>query len=386
MNKNIWILSTLLVTTLFWSCKKDDSGPSTSNYPVPATYNFSNVNDSNEMKLLLMADQIVAAINLGNSAGVAVSAQQLKDMFNNVNGYFTDSSFRLNGSGLKLADYCPAAAKTDMLNYFDSIGLYSLSNAAAAPGIAGVNSSSANPSKKYLFSPNGVFYSQVVKKTIMGICAYQIVNAYMSDSVKGMVENTTIVPGTGTTLEHLWDEAFGFFGAPVDFPTNISGLKYFGSYSNQVDPGLHSNATLMNAFIKGRAAISYQDMTTMQQQAAIIVTTFDELEAATIVQEMKETDENIDAGDAVAAYGTLSEAVGFVHCLKYNTNAGRKITNAQIAQLEALFDSAHPESPDLYAFVGANVNTAEEIKGKTDAIRQFIGNVYGFSASVLANL
>src|ERR1700744_4590756 len=100
---------TLFLPLLVWiaSCKKDNkNGPSTPTYTVPATYTFSNFNDSNSVKLLLMVDQIGAKINTANTIpGTAVSAQLLKDMFNNVNGYFTDSSLKLNGSGLRLAAY-----------------------------------------------------------------------------------------------------------------------------------------------------------------------------------------------------------------------------------------------------------------------------------------
>jgi hypothetical protein len=152
-----------------------------------------------------------------------------------------------------------------------------------------------------------------------------------------------------------------------------------------VNPGLGSNATIMNAFLKGRAAISNKDVACKTTQANIIIVTFDQLNAAAIVQEMKETDANIDAGgDAVAAYGTLSETLGFIRSLKYNTSATRIITDAQILELETLLDPNSPNSPDLYKFVDINNLTAAQIKAKTDAIRQKIGQIYGFTANQLS--
>jgi hypothetical protein len=172
---------------------------------------------------------------------------------------------------------------------------------------------------------------------------------------------------------------------PVGFPATTTGSRYLGSYANQVDPGLGCNATLMNAFLKGRAAISGKDLATKQQQADIIIKTLDQVNAAAIVQEMKETDANIEAGDAVAAYGTLSETLGFIRNFNYYTApATRVITDAQITQLLALLDSANPANPNLYLFVNASVNTKAQIEAKTDAIRQFIGKVYGFTAAQLA--
>ncbi|MES1159523.1 MAG: DUF4856 domain-containing protein, partial [Bacteroidota bacterium] len=220
------IFTALSVLLIVSSCKKDNT-PSTPVYTVPTTYNFANVSYSGQLVLLAMADQIVAKINLANTIpGTAVSAQTLKDMFNNVNGNFNDSALQLNNSGLRLADYCSPLAKTDVLSYFDSVGTFSQSTVAAGPGVAGVSASSASPTKKYLLSPNGVFYSQVVKKAVMGgICNYMI-DRYLTDSIASTIDNTTVVSGSGTALEHHWDEAFGFFGVPINFPTSTTGLRY----------------------------------------------------------------------------------------------------------------------------------------------------------------
>jgi hypothetical protein len=380
--RTIIFLSFAALSFFIGSCKKNNGTP-TPVYTVPTTYNFANFNDSNVLKLLAMADQIAAKINTANMAGVTVSGQQLKDMFNNVNGYFVDSALKLNASGLKLANYCSSAAAADLSGYFDSVGLYSTSIVAGSNGVAGRSSSSVNASKKLLLSPGGLWYYQVVRKTFNDITAAAITTLYLKDSVANSTNNTTIVPGSGTAMEHYWDEAFGFFAVPIDFPTNKTGLRYFGSYSNQVDAGLGSNATIMNAFLKGRAAISAGDLNTRTAQANILVSAFEQLTAASVVQEMKETDANIDAGDAASAYGTLSETLGFIRGLKYYTN-GRKITDAQITQLLQLIDSSHPNAPNLYNFLSVNVNTTAQIKTKTDAIRQFIGQVYGFTAAQLA--
>ncbi len=379
MKRISYLLFTFFAIVLSWSCQKSNDappGPTTPTYTVPTTYNFTSFNDNNQLILMAMADQIMAAINSANTIpNTVVSAQTLTDMLNNTGGNFNDSALILNSSGLKLSDYFPAAAKTDILNYFDSIGLYSQSSATPGPGVAGVAPSVANPNKKYLLSPNGIFYSQVVKKTFMGVFAYQIAGVYMADSINSTTDTIT--------LAHYWDAAFGFFGVPVNFPTNTTGLRYFGSYSNQVDAGLHSNASIMNAFLKGRAAISNNDLNTMKAQANILIHAFDSLDAASIVQEMHETNTNIEAGDAIAAYGTLSESLGFVRNLTYNTSATRVISTSQIAQLLALYDSINPNSPDLYQFVNANVNTTAQIEAKTAAIAAQVGQIYGFSATVL---
>jgi hypothetical protein len=383
MKKTILALSTLTAAFMMMtSCSKDKTSD-TPSYSVPTTYNFTNVNDSNQIMLLTMADQIVAKINTANSTpNTPVSAQALKDMMTNTNAPFNDSVLNLNGSGLKLADYCPAAMLSDLYGYFDSIEVYSNSSATAASGVAGVGASSVTASKKYLLSPNGLFYSQIVKKLFNGLCAYQIANVYLKDSVSNTIDNNTVIAGRGTAMEHNWDQAFGFFGVPINFPATTTGLKYFGSYCNQVNAGMNSNTIIMNAFLTGRAAISGKDMATKDAQATLLISTFDKLDAACIVQEMHETNTNIEAGDAVAAYGTLSESIGFMRNLKYNTSGTRVITDAQIQQLLSLVDSSNPDNPNLYNFVNSSLSIAQ-MEAKTAAIASFIGQIYGFSQTQL---
>src|ERR1700759_1522451 len=136
MRKTVITLSASALTIALFmttSCKKDNNSPSVPVYTVPTTYNFTNVNDTNQLKLIAMADQIGVAVNLANTTpNTVVSAQKLIDMFNNVNNYFNDSTLKLNSSGLKLSNYCTAAMSADMTNYFDSVGLYSQSTATAS--------------------------------------------------------------------------------------------------------------------------------------------------------------------------------------------------------------------------------------------------------------
>ena len=367
------------IVFLIAGCKKNNDTTTTKQptYTVPTTYSFPSFSDTNSLKLLAMADQIGAMINTANvKGGKAVSTQVLTSLFNNTGGYFVDSALRLNSSGLRLADYVSAAQKTDLLNYFDSVGLYSQSTTTASAGVAGVSPSSASPNKLYLLSPNGVFYSQVVKKTMQGMTGYAIGNLYLADSI-----NTS---SDTNVLKHYWDAAFGLFGVPVNFPTVVTGLRYWGSYSNQVNAGFHANTSIMNAFLIGRAAISNNDLTTMKTQANILIRSFDTLNAAAIVQEMHETNTNVEAGDAVAAYGTLSESLGFVRDLIYNTSSTRVITPAQITQLLALYDASNPNNPNLYNFLGVSAGlTVAQIEQKTNAIAQLIGQIYGFSNTQL---
>src|SRR6202000_222238 len=119
------IPSIFLLTTLFiCGCSKDPT-PSMSANPVPTTYTFANFNDSNSLKILAMADQVVALINTANTIpNTAISARTLGDMITTTGNPSNDSPLKLNNSGLKFATYSSAASLTDMLNYYDSVGTY----------------------------------------------------------------------------------------------------------------------------------------------------------------------------------------------------------------------------------------------------------------------
>ncbi|HTJ15121.1 MAG TPA: DUF4856 domain-containing protein, partial [Dinghuibacter sp.] len=326
----------LCILALCGGCLK--RSPIWSTYEVPSAYNFLNVNDSAQWRLLTMADQLMAKVDSGNTKGTVVSATALNTLFD---------------SGL--AAYCNAAAKTDLQNYFDSVALYSQSTVAGAPGTAGVSGG-------YLLSPGGTYFAAMIKTALTtGIMAYNI-GGLLADSVGNDIPNTHPIPGWGTQMEHAWDEAFGWFGVPIDFPKDTLHLRYLGYYSKRVDSGLQSNNTLMTAFLTGRAAITGTDMGTKQTQASLIIATVEQLEAASAIHEL-----NIADAQPQIAPAALSEALGLIKGLSYYTSASRLITDTQIAQAESYFTAGN-----IYA--GAN----------TAAIRQLLGSVYTFSTTQMA--
>ena len=89
---------------------------------------------------------------------------------------------------------------------------------------------------------------------------HQALNVYFGPD-KMNVDNTSAVDPTGnpakyyTVMEHHYDEAFGYFGVDIDFPTTIPG-RFWGKYSNKQDPTINCNADMMDNFLMGRAAIS----------------------------------------------------------------------------------------------------------------------------------
>jgi hypothetical protein len=315
-----------LVLLLVSSCKDNKNDNPNPGYTVPTTYNFANTNFADATTRLGMETEM-ANIMKGATTG-AIDGQKLKNMFVNANAPFANAAY--NTSGLQIKNQCFTLFQTDVSSFIDSLVKVSQSKTPASRGVAGAGTSTANTATKYPLTATGVNYAQVFNKSIMGgLICYQIVTTMGNIS---SADNTKLV-GNQTAMEHNWDLAFGYWGVPIDFPTNKTGAILWGSYSTQVDAGYHANQILMDAFLKGRAAISNKDNKTRDDQAAIILQTFERLTGAAVLQEVKEVKESIS--DPVARNSRLSECYGFVNSLKYNP--ARKITDTQINDILALF-------------------------------------------------
>jgi hypothetical protein len=332
MKNNFTTLSAVALSLLIATgcSKSNDKTDAPIVYDVPATYNFSNANFADATTRLGMAVEIQNVEKVATTG--AVDAQKAKNMVTNTSSPFVTAAY--NTSGIQIKDQAATLFQTDVLRFIDTLTAVSKTGNIASRGVAGVGTSSASATTKYALTSNGMNYAQVFNKAFMGgLVTYQIVNV-MNAANSGTIDNTTVTNGN-TALEHAWDLAFGYWGVPIDFPTNKTTPKplFWGSYSTQVDSGFHANKILMDAFLKGRAAISHKDTKTIQAQSTIILQTMERLTGAAALQEVKEVKESIS--DNIARNSRLSECYGFVYSLKYNPK--KVITDAQIDAILALF-------------------------------------------------
>ncbi|RIJ37808.1 DUF4856 domain-containing protein [Pontibacter oryzae] len=337
----------------FTSCSDDEDD--TVSYQVPATYNFENVNYSGQTARIAMLDELNNYIKTAN-AGAPLDAQKLQNMYSNTGQPFSDAS--LNASGKQLKNKTALTAQPVFEQLLTDVASASQNaNTNATNGTAGILTSTTDNTKKYFVSAKGVEYGQVIQKGLMGAVFYsQAVDGYLStEKIGPAVDNTTVTPGEGTTMEHHWDEAFGYFGAPKDFPTNVTDTKYWANYSNQVNLALGSNKVLMDAFLKGRAAISAKDMKAKDEAIATIRTEWERLVAASAIHELNAAKNNL--ADQAKKSHYLSEAIGFVMGLQYKTD--RKLTDAKYQEVRAAIGE------NLYNTTADNINTAINILSTT---------------------
>lgn len=335
---------------LFTGCKKDKI-----DYEVPTTYNFENVSFAGQTDRLNMLTELSAYMKSANVQGTVLDAQVMNDMFSNSNNPFSFTSTR------QLKDKCHSGEALLMESWFDSLAQASQSTVNGANGIAGVVVS-GDGSKKYLCSANGYDWAQVITKTMMGaVLYYQATGVYLTDSKIGnSVDNETITAGEGTDMEHHWDEAFGYLGVAKDFPSNEAGAIFWGDYCLERNPVVGCSTPLMNAFIKGRAAISHEDYETRDEQATTVKEWWEKIAVASAIHYMNAAKSHL--GDDALRNHELSEGYGFVRSLRFNPT--KKISDTEIQT--------------VLGYLGSNFY--EVTLNDLDAARNLLSSVYGMDA------
>jgi hypothetical protein len=314
------------------SCKKEETPeptvPTPTGYTIPTTYNFTNVSYLGQTQRIAMLDELTTYMKTANTSGTTVDAMVMKNMFSNTGNPFADATLNTSGKQLKNKTYSLDQALFE--SFFDSLALNSQSTVAGTNGTAGVVVSPNDPTKKYLCAASGIEYNQLITKGLMGATFYyQATSVYLENIAT--VDNITVVDGQGTVMEHYWDEVFGYFGVPTDFPTTATGLKYWGSYCNQRNGILATNLAFMNAVLKGRAAISNKDYTSRDEAKAAIHSAWEKVCVGTAIHYINTAKNNL-TDDAIRNHA-LSECLGFVMSLKYNIN--KTISDTQFDQVKA---------------------------------------------------
>ena len=291
------------------------------NYDIPGSYSFENVSYSGQTDRLNMMEEMTVYLKTANESGVSLDLNKLMEMYENTGSHYSFQSDR------QLKDKTFSLVQDSFENFFTYIVDASQSKVPGSNGTPGVVTSNDGQSA-YLCDANGIEWTQLIEKGLMGACFYyQATSVYLSeDRIGNSVDNEIVEPGEGTEMEHHWDEAFGYLGVPKDFPQNKDGVRFHGKYANGRDAYLNCNETLMNAFIKGRAAISNKDMTTKEQQIDIIRSEWENVIAATAVHYLNSGKANIT--DDAKRNHALSEAIAFIWSLKFNED--KSITNQQV--------------------------------------------------------
>ncbi len=107
----------------------------------------------------------------------------------------------------------------------------------------------------------------------------------------------------------------------------------------------------MNAFLKGRAAISNKDAAGRDAAKTIVLNTWEKVGAGRFISYMKLAKTNV--GDEAQFAHLVSEGIGFIKAFKYNPS--KTLTVSEIAQLEGYLGT------DTYNVQTSNIDLAIDL-------------------------
>ncbi len=386
----------LAIGSLFASCKKEDEKPTdTTNantYTVPSSYTFSDATSKSTVDFSGQKTRLVMLEQMGNLMGGTspVSESTLLNMFDGT-GFTVDS---LNTSGKRLSDKTAASIdyftanlgeKNDVIEAFKKqLKEAEITTNANVDASAGVPGYYMDGSKKRYFSANGLEPQQVFLKGMMGACLLdQTLNTYLSlaklDAGSTKTDNTNRVLVSGknyTDMEHFWDEAYGYVFGNDNVNVTPAIYKYWSSYINQVDvdPDFSNvKENIVNAFIKGRAAITNKDYTTRDAQIAIIKKEMSKVVAVRAVYYMNEGKSKLAIADGKAAFHALSEGYGFIWSLRFTQNPDTKLPYFSKEEVKSLLDRLMGGKNGLY--------DVDYLNTELDKIAQDIAARFGFTVA-----
>ncbi|MBS3739224.1 DUF4856 domain-containing protein [Mesohalobacter halotolerans] len=337
------ILSLSILALIFTSCSDDDSVTTvSSDVEAPASYTFeregqSTVSFSGQTTRILMGDELNTSL-LDNTQ----TETELLSMFAHQQG---DSDFlnnELNASDKNIRSKTAAsrdffftnstasnAIKTQFETWISEQvnEIFTAWDDTAAEGVAGQIQEAGGGSIRYV-NAKGLEYNQAIIKGLIGaLMTDQMLNNYLSpavlDQADNIANNDNDITEEGknyTTMEHKWDEAFGYLYG-TDNPTNpqLNQDSFLNKYLSRVEndedfAGIAQE--IYDAFKLGRAAIVAKEYELRDQQAELIKEKVSEIIGIRSVYYLQQG-KNFLANDKGAAFHDLSEGFGFIYSLKF---------------------------------------------------------------------
>lgn len=334
------------------SCTSDDAPtPGGNEIEIPVNYTFERDNSSTvsydgQTTRLQMTSELLSNFTDFDNA----SEELLLNMFANENDPFSNAS--LNESSKSVRSKVAASniyfsantvEGTQIKNDFDGFISEQFSTVKDNRDMlaeAGVAGQIAQGSSIRYVNEKGLELNQAFAKGLIGgLLADQMLNNYLSQAVldeadnrmtndEGMVEEGKVY----TTMEHKWDEAYGYLYGDPSIPAgnpnsvlNESEDHLLFNYLGQVDKdedfaGIAE--TVFDAFKTGRAAIVAGDYDTRDEQVAIIRENISKVIAVRAVHYLQGGKAALADNNMGAAFHELSEGFGFIYSLRFTNKPG----------------------------------------------------------------
>ena len=428
-----WIASIFIIGFSFISCDDNTTGSGDDGYNVPSAYTFdSRFQDTSSVaypgqtvRNLLIRDLKIYTDRLGSDSysGGALTMNDLLKFYE-----YEDSMDlqTLTGTG----DYEPyeahysdittgkdlAGKATSEYANIDLVNTDSTADEFIRHYFQQIVENSQNAENRgtpaIYTTETGVNMSQMINKLLLGAVVYsQGTSKYLNIWRDAGNSEPSSSGSPYTTMEHIWDEAFGYFGAARNFSdfsdqdlvdgnlyqdANGDGMINFHSeynftyagYAAKRDvggSGTDYSENLFNAFLEGRAAISNQaSESQIQEQAEIAKENWEKVVAANVVHYMNSTlsdmdgitQDQIDNKNNWALNEHWSEMKAFVYVLQYNND--KMISDEDLSQLDQLIG----EAPPYYLPDSQN---ADDVRSNYQDAKEILKSTYEFSDENMGN-
>ena len=366
--KNFKLILIMFLGTFLFACEDEVVDPIITVTP-PATYTFerggqTTVSYSGQSARLEMAGELSVWLNTPTK-----TAAELDEMFNSGTGFGNPG---LAASGKKLGNKTASSsiASSTVKPQFDA--LITDVTSSVFPNVA--NDASAGTPGTYtdpggrtvIINGKGHEINQLFTKGLMGaLVCDQIIWGYLSNSKLDAGANVadndagTLVDGKNyTTMEHYWDEGFGYlYGLDTDITnSSIEGPDVLVSkYLKKVDgsslPGIAQE--IYDAFKHGRAAIVAGAYDVRDEQAEIVKTKLSHIIGRKAADYLNSGADKIEAGTWADAHHALSEGWGFILSLQFTRNpetGSPYYSNAEVNSMLSDID-------DFWTVTPANLRT-----------------------------
>jgi hypothetical protein len=344
------LLFLTISSLLLVSCDpNEDNDPIDNPEPTvaPATYNFARdgattVSYSGQSTRIAMGQEFVSALK-----DETKTEAELDAMFDHQAGSADFSDADLNASSKNIRS--KTAASTDLFssnttdataikNQFDSwiaeqvSDVFPFWSSDASAGVAGKIQEAGGGSTRYV-NTKGIEINQAINKGLIGgLMADQMLNNYLGSAVLDAGTNTadndagTLADGKNyTTMEHKWDEGFGYlYGADDQENPTLGADSFLNKYLSRVDGDTDFQGiatTIYDAFKLGRAAIVNKDYLTRDAQVDIIRENVSKVIAIRAVYYLQQGKANLGT-DWASSFHDLSEGFGFVFSLQFTRQPG----------------------------------------------------------------
>ncbi len=365
------LIYTALLLSIFGivSCEDDDVNPvptEGSELEIPATYSFerngeSTVSFSGQTERILMSEELLTEMVDFDNATVA----SISDMFSNENNPFESSSLNTSSKNIKSKvaaseDYYAndASASAVVRAYFETQfaaqinEVFPAENTTATQGNAGQIAD--DTSTRYV-NGKGFEYNQIVGKSLIGaLMLDQALNNYLGtavlDGASNRTDNTNGVLEVGenyTSMEHKWDEAFGYVYGTAPDPENAIATtgnddnflnKYIGRVEGDSDfAGISQD--IFDAFKLGRAAIVAKDYDLRDEQVVVLRNKLSEIIGIRAVYYLQQGKNALEVGEFGTAFHDLSEGYGFIYSLQFTRNTDTNAPYFTSAEVNDILDT-----------------------------------------------